>query len=626
MNKLAVYTAILAASWLAATPRAEFSPCHFNFGMAWQGNDYAYPSELDCITIWAGSDEEFNQYWHGAMLRACQQDQALSGVTPVYYSYIIAFTARRDWGLKDCNMGEPNLCQRGARYIREQRSRITGQYEKYADATARIWGTDEPIIWLMEPDYVQYADHAQQGGALSWDELGELMHELATIVKSRLPNAVISMDISPWINDQSGWFSSLTMSDFAYMNTSGGQTEADNAKIRSVNHTTWNQIYTLTGKGIIADDGYGLGGGSTGHDHSWDDAANINARIADGVIGIMQANPRSDWGAIIASLRPRLDTPLICAHGDDPSLATFSLGISATGDGTVTVDPMHARYDSGEAVTLSAIPMDGATFIGWDGDLSGDETPVTLNMDRNRSIVARFTQSGSGSNELIRNGDFSNGSCDWTFGAYESALAAPDFSGGQFSSATSAAGDEWRHIQLSQDNVRLEQGRDYALVFQAAADRTTTMQVNIGMSASPWSSYCGGREIDLTSDMRTFTIQFPMQETTDNAARVEFNAGLSPASWRLDNVSLSSQISTDTRPRRRPASRQPRLGNGLLYLPQEVRGRTIELSNAAGKILYKTTAANAAIRIPATIGQGVFLVRISGPRTAGVSSVIVNYR
>ena len=116
--------------------QAKFDPCKFNFGMAYNG-DINYPSEVDYITIWAGSDENFNQFWIGDMLKKCKS----LGKTPVFYSYIIAFTARNDLGLKDCNVGTPNLCQKGANYIRDKKSRITAQYQKYASATKNIWGT-----------------------------------------------------------------------------------------------------------------------------------------------------------------------------------------------------------------------------------------------------------------------------------------------------------------------------------------------------------------------------------------------------------------------------------------------------------------------------------------------------
>jgi len=43
---------------------------------------------------------------------------------------------------------------------------------------------------------------------------------------------------------------------------------------------------SLTGKKIIADTGYGVGGGSTGHNSGYDDINNLKARILNGVISV----------------------------------------------------------------------------------------------------------------------------------------------------------------------------------------------------------------------------------------------------------------------------------------------------------------------------------------------------
>lgn len=296
--------AILAIAMLAGSVQAGLSACKFNFGAAWQGPTYAYPEQADYVTIWAGADEEWNRYWIGALLEACKPGGKLAGKTPVFYSYILAFTARKDLGLKDCNVGTPNLCQQGANYIRGQKARILSQYAKYAAETAKTWGTRDPIVWLMEPDYFQYfSGNSQVGGPLTYKEAGGLMAELVATVRKSLPNAVFSMDISPWIPDPAAWYGNFTMADFHYMNTSGGDTEAGNARIRMANPMTWKSIRDLTGKPILADDGYGVAGASTGHDATWDLPANLNARIADGVVGIAQANPKPDWNATIAAVR-----------------------------------------------------------------------------------------------------------------------------------------------------------------------------------------------------------------------------------------------------------------------------------------------------------------------------------
>ena len=708
--------------------QAKFDPCKFNFGMAYNG-DISYPSEIDYMTIWAGSDEDFNQYWIGDMLNKCKS----SGKTPVFYSYIIAFTARRDMGLKDCNVGTPNLCQQGAKYIRENKSRITGQYQKYVSATKNIWGTTEPIIWLMEPDYFQYASGDQEGGGLSYTALATLMHELVGIIKDQLPNAVISMDISPWA-DQNAWFGAFQLNDFTYVNTSGGETEANSSKIRNANATTWSGTYSLTGKHIIADDGYGAAGSSTGHDASWDVVSNLNARIADGVIAITQANPVSNWGSTIATVRPQLSAitgcnqqptkytltttttgsgtvsaspqatsyesgasvtltatpangftftgwsgalsgssnPATVVMSSDKSVTAiftavtqtkytltttttgsgtvsaspqatsyesgasvtltatpangfaftgwsgaisgssnpvtvvmssnksvtatftaisaneFTVSVTTTGSGAVTVSPQAASYASGTTVTLTATPSSGASFTGWSGDLSGSNATATLVMNSNKTVTAAFSGGNLNTTNLVTNGDFSGGETGWSFGVYENAVSRGSITGGEYNVNTSTAGSANWNIQLSQTGIVLQQGKTYNLTFSARAASNTTIEANVGMSGGDYSSYSEAREISLTSTMQTFTVTFTMSSTTDNDARLEFNSGTSGISWFLDNVSLKESTVSIKRSHFKAVAALPGLS----------RNATVSVYDHTGRLIWQKSGTN---RIPTEI-------------------------
>lgn len=303
------FAAALCLGGLSAAA-AALSPCKFSFGAGWSGLNGNYPAAADYVTIWAGSDENWNAYWIGDMVKATRPGGKAAGKTPVFYSYIIAYTARRDLGLQDCNVGTPNLCQKGANYIRQQKSRILSQYDKYASEAAKIVGSD-PIVWLMEPDYYQYAQPGsqQEGGPLTFAEAGSFMKDIVATVRKSLPGAVFSLDISPWINDPAAWYGAFNMGDFTYINTSGGGTDANSTKIRNANNMTWKSVHDLTHKPIIADDGYGVAGSSTFHDATWDDVNNLKARIADGVVAISQANPKSDWNNTITSLQGQLPKP-----------------------------------------------------------------------------------------------------------------------------------------------------------------------------------------------------------------------------------------------------------------------------------------------------------------------------
>jgi hypothetical protein len=283
-----------------------FNQCRFHFGSLEakaRGNTALIPQIDFFVPGWVGQSDTFDMDY------ACNAAKGeLSGALLAVVSYIIAFSARRDQGLQDCNVNDQtNLCRHGATYLRSRlENRIIPQYAMYARGFAASCGTTRPILWMMEPDYYQY--HAGgDANALTPQEAGQIMGRLVATVRQHLPNAVFSLDISPWIpNEGADWYSHFNLADFAFINTSGGGTDANNARIRAVNTMTWAGVHRVTGKPIIADTGYGVAGAPTGHDAQWDVVANLNARIADGVIGISQYNPASSWPGTLSQIRSQL--------------------------------------------------------------------------------------------------------------------------------------------------------------------------------------------------------------------------------------------------------------------------------------------------------------------------------
>lgn len=323
---------------------ADFTICKFNFGADWDYIDNNRTTEtakaIDYVTIWL-NDPTFNTGWHGNMVRWCKNNAK----TPVFYSYIIAKAS----GLGDSDVGG-KLSTEGAAFLKNNWNTITNRYKDYASKTATYYGTDKPVIWLMEPDFYQYFS-GNQSVKLSYSDASRYMNELISIIKSSLPNALISLDISPWNNDQATYIRSFDMSKFTFMNTSGGRTEANNSRIRmdNDNNVTWSQVSTASGKGIIADDGYGTGGGSTGHDYSWDDVNNLKNRIADGVVAITQKSPHANWGTTINSLKNSLSSQKIKCDVSRIILQDINLQskktsitiVKSKGNFTATLPAMH---------------------------------------------------------------------------------------------------------------------------------------------------------------------------------------------------------------------------------------------------------------------------------------------
>ena len=287
---------------LSALSFAAFDNSHFNYGRQWAGSLTASDVSnkgLSHIAIWLGDNEKYNEYWEGAMMGVCKD----ANLTPVIYAYVIA-EYDKDLKHADCDMGSPNHCTNGAETIRNGWGNIIARYKSYAEGIAKDYGTSNPTVWLIEPDFIQYSRSgdsidtrfSQVGGGIPDDSLaGYYFNSIVSTIKTALPNAKIAVDISPWLNDYIRvWYSKFDKSKVDYLFTSGGRTQGDNARIRGDNNNnlTWSGARSaMGGKPIIADDGYGVGGQSNGDYIEWLNINNLSARVQDGVIGLTIPEP-----------------------------------------------------------------------------------------------------------------------------------------------------------------------------------------------------------------------------------------------------------------------------------------------------------------------------------------------
>ena len=104
------------------------------------------------------------------------------------------------------------------------------------------------------------------------------------------------------------------------MHTSGGRTTAASPRVRAQepgNLLTWSDLHRISGRGVIADTGYGVGGKLTSDpelDSAWLDAEHVRARMGDGVIAVTHANPALGWEGKVNRLRATLPPARHCMH------------------------------------------------------------------------------------------------------------------------------------------------------------------------------------------------------------------------------------------------------------------------------------------------------------------------
>ena len=81
-------------------------------------------------------------------------------------------------------------------------------------------------------------------------------------------------------------------------------------------------------------------------------------------------------------------------------LVQYSLTVRTRGNGSIAVDgvpcdlPWTQQFAPLAQVTLEAFPGEEAQFVGWSGDLEDITNPITITMDSDKTISAKFSESG----------------------------------------------------------------------------------------------------------------------------------------------------------------------------------------------------------------------------------------
>jgi List-Bact-rpt repeat protein len=174
--------------------------------------------------------------------------------------------------------------------------------------------------------------------------------------------------------------------------------------------STFALTASVTGNGVVAGGGISCSsaGGST-----------CSAEEPAGTAVTLIAQPGSGasfngWGGACAGTSLSCSVTMSSAKSvtasfsgasPTPPAADFPLGVSVTGDGTVsgggircgsTDTTCTVNQTSGSTVTLTETPDTGATFKGWGGACSGTATTCSVTMNAAKSVTATFSTSGGG--------------------------------------------------------------------------------------------------------------------------------------------------------------------------------------------------------------------------------------
>lgn len=293
----------------------------FSFGHAFLQEDVQGSTEGASNAQFANGPwilSEWEPYWHDTWLQTFLPGGTNQTKTPYIYGYLVAGLARSEFGLKDCNVGTPNLCQTGAIYLRQNQARITQRYQEISAQIAQTYGTDRPVLFHIEPDFFQYAQtfNTQQQAPLSFAEAQTILNGFIAAVKQGLPNAVIVLDVSPWNPDQAAWFAGMDMDQVSYVGMVGKIFPSDNSVIDA---NRYSDIAAAAERPIIVNTAYGPGGWSAGYRSAWEERSRLETVAQAGVIGVIQAVQTSDASRYQQVIQGYLTQPVLPGSVPTPS-------------------------------------------------------------------------------------------------------------------------------------------------------------------------------------------------------------------------------------------------------------------------------------------------------------------
>jgi hypothetical protein len=68
-----------------------------------------------------------------------------------------------------------------------------------------------------------------------------------------------------------------------------------------------------------------------------------------------------------------------------------ALTVIEEGEGRVVVSPKGSQFPTGTMVSLQAVADPGQEFVSWEGDASGTQNPLLINLNSSKRVTANFT-------------------------------------------------------------------------------------------------------------------------------------------------------------------------------------------------------------------------------------------
>lgn len=196
------------------------------------------------------------------------------------------------------------------------------------------------------------------------------------------------------------------------------------------------------------------------------------------------------------------------------------------------------------AVMISFVMLLGLTGCGGAKKAVDMTLEATEETESETEETTELVDENAENVNLLENGDFSNGTEHW--GTYITKGGAGKFSadGGVGKLEISNTGGAEYAVQLYYDGFPLKMGGVYEFSFDISSTVDRNMEARIQVNGGDYSPYIS-ELVDITSDMKTYSYTFSMEDGGDPAPRMCFNLGTTidgvgydTHTVEIDNISL----------------------------------------------------------------------------------------
>ncbi|MGL1937373.1 MAG: C25 family cysteine peptidase [Fibrobacterales bacterium] len=203
----------------------------------------------------------------------------------------------------------------------------------------------------------------------------------------------------------------------------------------------------------------------------------------------------------------------------------------------------YDQFGNGMNIVISSVDCSGGQYVNQDFFQAGSTPgtyPLTINAGAISGSATLTVVDPNAAENLIKNGEFSNGPLYWSLSNSMGAIANSSAAGGQLHLAISNGGSDAWNVQYKQTDIAIEAGKEYILSFSARAESSRSVDVIVEKDGSPWTSYSSQLTYSISNSWDTYTEIFAAAYTDANA-RFVINAGGSSSNLYFDNITLTEK-------------------------------------------------------------------------------------